>query len=96
MNGKVNLKELVKELGNKNIDGILLEGGATLNYSAVESGIVDKVIAYIAPMIIGGEESKTPVAGVGISKLKDAIKLKNITFSKIGEDIKIEGYTERS
>ncbi len=96
MNGKVNLKELVKELGNKNIDGILLEGGANLNYSAVESGIVDKVIAYIAPVIIGGEESKTPVAGAGISKLKDAIKLKNITFSKIGEDIKIEGYTERS
>ena len=64
------------KLGNQNIDSILLEGGSTLNYSALESGIVDKILVYIAPKIIGGMKSKTPVGGSGISHLKDAFKVK--------------------
>lgn len=93
--GKVDLRELMKELGKREIDSILLEGGGTLNFSAIEAGIVDKVIMYVAPIIIGGDDSKTPVGGQGFIQLKDALKLKEISVSKIGEDIKIEGYPER-
>ena len=91
-NGRVDLKKLMIELGNIGVDGILLEGGSTLNYSALEEGIVDKVQVYIAPKIIGGEKAKTPVGGIGIEKLKDHFKVKNIQVSKIGQDILIEGY----
>ena len=57
-NGRVNLKQLMSELGKREIDSILLEGGSTLNYAAVEAEIIDKVIMYVAPIIIGGENSK--------------------------------------
>ena len=93
-NEKVDLKDLMHKLGNQNIDSILLEGGSTLNYSALESGIVDKILVYIAPKIIGGMKSKTPVGGSGISHLKDAFKVRELSTSIIGKDILLQGYIE--
>ena len=90
--GRVDLKDLMKKLGEAKIDSILLEGGAKLNFSALEEGIVDKVQIYIAPKIIGGENAKGPVGGLGIDKLEQAFKLKEITYKTVGEDILIEGY----
>ena len=91
-NGKVDLSELITKLGQLNIDSILLEGGATLNYSALDEGIVDKVMMYISAKIIGGEKSKTPVGGNGIDKLQEAFKIRDINISVVGEDILLEGY----
>jgi diaminohydroxyphosphoribosylaminopyrimidine deaminase / 5-amino-6-(5-phosphoribosylamino)uracil reductase len=91
-NNKVDLKELVKRLGEEGIDSILIEGGGTLNFSALEEKIVDKVIFYIAPKILGGEKSKSCIAGIGFSKLEEAPKLKDISYRTIGEDLVIEGY----
>lgn len=90
-NNKVDLKYLMKKLGERDIDSILLEGGSTLNYSALDEGIVDKVISFIAPKIIGGEKAKTPVGGEGREYMKDAIALENIKVSTFGEDVVIEG-----
>lgn len=89
---KVNLKELMIKLGELKVDSILLEGGSTLNYSALEVGIVDKVLIYIAPKIIGGVNSKTPVGGNGIAHLKDAFKIKNLNISMVSEDVLLQGY----
>lgn len=94
-NEKVDLKELMIILGDLKIDSILLEGGGTLNFSALEQKIVDKVKIYIAPKIIGGETSKTPIEGIGIRNLKDAFKINNLSVSTMGEDILIEGYVEK-
>lgn len=91
-NGRVDLNDLMRKLGELNIDSILLEGGATLNYSALEEEVVDKVMVYMAPKMIGGETAKTPVGGRGIDKLNNAFKLKNITTMNVGEDILVEGY----
>lgn len=91
-NGRVDLKELIKKLGQEGIDSILIEGGGTLNFSALEENIVDKVIFYIAPKILGGEKSKNSIAGKGFSRLDDAVKLKNINYRTIGEDLVVEGY----
>ena len=91
-NNKVNLKELVKKLGKEGIDSILIEGGGTLNFSALEEKIVDKVIFYIAPKILGGENSKSCIAGLGFSELNDAVNLKDISYRKISEDLVVEGY----
>ena len=79
-------------LGEEEIDSILLEGGSTLNFSALKEGIVDKVMCFIAPKIIGGQDSKTMIGGTGVDNLKDMFKLQNLNFEKIGEDILIEGY----
>jgi len=88
---RVDLNQLMQTLGEKGIDGILLEGGATLNYAALESQIVDEVHAYIAPKLIGGYDAKTPVGGKGIEKMKDAVNLQNIHFENIADDILVTG-----
>lgn len=91
-NGKVDLKYLMKKLGEKNIDSILLEGGSELNYSALDAGIVDKVVSFIAPKIIGGKDAKAPVEGLGRSTIGECINLNDISVSKIEDDIVIEAY----
>jgi diaminohydroxyphosphoribosylaminopyrimidine deaminase / 5-amino-6-(5-phosphoribosylamino)uracil reductase len=91
-NNRVDLKFLMRELGERKIDSILLEGGSELNYSAMEAGIIDKVNAFIAPKFIGGRESKTPIGGVGRPLMKDALMLKDIEVYRFGDDIMIEGY----
>jgi len=88
---RVDLNLLMQTLGEKGIDGILLEGGATLNYAALESQIIDEVHAYIAPKLIGGYDAKTPVGGKGIEKMKDAVNLQNIHFENIADDILVTG-----
>lgn len=82
-------------LGEEKIDSILLEGGSTLNFSALDQSIVDKVQVYIAPKIIGGEKSKTPVGGRGIEALGDGFQLKDISYRRLDEDLLIEGYIRR-
>ena len=64
--GKVDLGELMRKLGKLEIDSILLEGGGSLNDSALRTGFVREVYAYVAPKIFGGAEAKTPVGGQGI------------------------------
>lgn len=90
-NGYVNLKELMTELGKRKMDSILLEGGGTLNFSMISNNLVDKALFFIAPKIIGGANSVTPVEGKGISVMNEAIKLKNIQFKTIEDDILIYG-----
>lgn len=88
----VDLSFLMKAIGEKKIDSILLEGGSNINYSALEEGIVDKVNAFISPKIIGGDTAKTPVGGDGKKYMKDAMSLQNIEVHNFGNDIMIEGY----
>lgn len=91
-NSRVDLSFLMKALGERNIDSVLLEGGSELNYSALEEGIVDKVNAFIAPKFIGGRTAKTPVGGSGKAYMNESISLNNIEVVRFGEDIMIEGY----
>jgi diaminohydroxyphosphoribosylaminopyrimidine deaminase/5-amino-6-(5-phosphoribosylamino)uracil reductase len=86
---KTDLNALMIELGKLKIDGILLEGGGTLNYSALKAGIVDEVISYIAPKMIGGESAKTPVEGDGEELMSSAFEFTDVNAETIGTDIKI-------
>lgn len=94
-NNKVDIKYLIKLLGEKGIDSILLEGGGTLNYSALNEGIIDKVISFIAPKIIGGKDAKTPVEGEGKTYINDCFNLENINLLRFNKDIVIEGYLRK-
>lgn len=92
IDGRVDLNHLMSELGKMKIDSVLIEGGGTLNYSALNAGIVDKVVSFIAPKIIGGKDSLTPVEGTGVEKVDDSFELKDITIEKFDEDIMVQGY----
>lgn len=90
--GHVNLNILMKKLGEMAIDSILLEGGGTLNYSSLEAGIVDKINFFIAPKIIGGYLSKSPVDGKGVPLVKDAFSIRDLATHTFDGDIMLEGY----
>lgn len=90
-NGHTDLQELMRILGeDMTIDSILLEGGAELNWSALEAGIVSRIQTYIAPKIFGGASAKSPVSGIGAAHPSDAFILETTGISRIGDDILIE------
>lgn len=88
--GRVDLQELMLRLGEEKIDSILLEGGGTLNQSALANGIVNHVQAYIAPKIFGGSGRYTPVSGIGVEEPDKAYFLTNQKIQQIGEDVLLE------
>lgn len=88
--GRVNLSELMIKLGEQKIDGILLEGGSTLNESALKAGIVSHVQAYIAPKIFGGSGRYTPVRGEGVYCPEQAFVGIHQKVTHFGEDILVE------
>jgi diaminohydroxyphosphoribosylaminopyrimidine deaminase/5-amino-6-(5-phosphoribosylamino)uracil reductase len=90
--GLLDLEKLLKALGKRGITSVLVEGGGILLGSLFDCGLVDKVIAFIAPVIIGGKEAKTAVAGKGVDKVIDAAKLERVRLEKFGEDLMISGY----
>ena len=87
--GRVDLNKLMKELGYLSIDSILLEGGSSLNASALEAGIVDEVVSFIGPKIFGGSD-KTPVGGNGIDEVSDAVLLSPPEVEILGSDVMVK------
>lgn len=85
----IDTAELMKLLGEKKISSVLLEGGGTLAWSALQAGAVQRVISYIAPKVFGGAGAKTPVAGTGVDSPDEAVPLTIKKVTKVGDDIKI-------
>ncbi len=92
--GAVNLKELLVLLGKRGVASVLVEGGGTLLGSLFDDGLVDKVVAFVAPVVIGGEEAKTAVGGRGVESLSQALRLKRVSVERLGDDVMINGYVE--
>ena len=91
--GKIDLQFLMNELGKANIDSLLVEGGGTVNFGFAKEKLADKVYAFLAPKLIGGESAKTGMEGAGFASLSDAIDLKNLSYKKLKNDLLIEAYT---
>ena len=91
----LDLQWLMKELSRRQITSILVEGGSSLSSYCLEAGIVDKVMFFIAPKIIGGRDSFPAVGGKSFRKLADAYCLRDVKTKRVGEDILIEGYIQK-
>ena len=91
--GQVCFKRLMEILGEREITSVLIEGGSQINASALTAGIVDKVMCFIAPKLIGGQNAPGPIGGEGIQSLTEAVNLRRIRVSPMPEhEILIEGY----
>lgn len=88
--GCIDLKDLMQKLGEQKIDSILLEGGATLNQSALQSQIIQRIQVYIAPKIFGGSGRYTPVRGNSVTNPDHAYQLQSKEIKQFGEDLLIE------
>ncbi|HGJ66805.1 TPA: bifunctional diaminohydroxyphosphoribosylaminopyrimidine deaminase/5-amino-6-(5-phosphoribosylamino)uracil reductase RibD [bacterium] len=89
--GRINIYELMKKLGEMEITSVMIEGGAEVNASALKAGIVDRVVFFIAPKIFGGKDAPSSVGGDGVDDPSEAIKLKDMSIEQIGEDILVTG-----
>lgn len=89
---QVDPKDVVQILGEKLVSSLLIEGGGTINASFLENKLIDKVILYIAPKLIGGQHAPTFLEGAGIAKMGDAVELLDVDVIKVGKDFKFSGY----
>jgi diaminohydroxyphosphoribosylaminopyrimidine deaminase/5-amino-6-(5-phosphoribosylamino)uracil reductase len=93
--GRVDLRDLVKQLGKKDIMTVLIEGGAEVHAAALKARIVDKVVIFIAPTLMTGKDSLCSIGGLSPKKLVQSIALRDIALRQIGRDIMVEGYVDK-
>ena len=87
--GKVDLAALMDELGARGIDSLLVEGGGGLHEALFRAGLVDEVVVYLAPKVVGGADAKTPVEGAGFDRMADALQLGAPLVERLGDDLKL-------
>jgi len=89
--GQINLRDMMKKLAQLEITDILVEGGGTLIGTLFDEGLVDKILFFVSPKIIGGKDAISSVMGKGVLRIEKAITLKNIKLRHFGEDFLVEG-----
>ncbi|WCK56619.1 bifunctional diaminohydroxyphosphoribosylaminopyrimidine deaminase/5-amino-6-(5-phosphoribosylamino)uracil reductase RibD [Aneurinibacillus sp. Ricciae_BoGa-3] len=88
----VDIDQALKVLGEHEITSLLVEGGSQVNSSFLHAHAIDKLVAYIAPKIVGGQAAPTPFGGFGIEEMASAISLRDVQMQQVGDDFKITGY----
>ena len=89
---EIDLAELLVVLGRRQVTSVLVEGGNKLFGSLFDRGLVDKVLAFVSPIIIGGDQAKSAVGGQGVGKVAEALCLSQARTSEFGDDVLISGY----
>jgi diaminohydroxyphosphoribosylaminopyrimidine deaminase/5-amino-6-(5-phosphoribosylamino)uracil reductase len=92
--GKSDVGAVLKELGSRSIQSVLVEGGSTVAGEFVDAGLVNKVTFFIAPKIVGGTDAPCAVGGKGIERMSEAFELQNVTVTQRGKDIEVTGYPQ--
>ncbi len=88
--GKVDLRKVTEWMAGQKLDSLFIEGGGCIHESALKAGIVNHVMAYIAPKLFGGADAKTPVEGIGIEQPSESPVLSFTKMTKLGDDILLE------
>ncbi|MFS0653917.1 bifunctional diaminohydroxyphosphoribosylaminopyrimidine deaminase/5-amino-6-(5-phosphoribosylamino)uracil reductase RibD [Bacillus sp. 179-C3.3 HS] len=89
---RVLLQDVMHKLGEQNVSSLMIEGGGQVNASFLEQQLVDKLVIYMAPKLIGGKLAPSFFGGEGILLMSDAIELDDLSIEQLGKDIKITGY----
>ncbi|XKE95039.1 bifunctional diaminohydroxyphosphoribosylaminopyrimidine deaminase/5-amino-6-(5-phosphoribosylamino)uracil reductase RibD [Metaplanococcus flavidus] len=92
---RTDVNDMMRILGENGISSLFIEGGGTVNSAFLENGLIDKVVLYFAPKLVGGKNAPTFLEGSGFELMKDAVDLADGEFTKIGKDFKFTGYPEK-
>jgi diaminohydroxyphosphoribosylaminopyrimidine deaminase/5-amino-6-(5-phosphoribosylamino)uracil reductase len=93
--GGVSLPELMAHLGKRDVQGVLVEGGATLAWSFIRERLVDRIVLYLAPKLIGGSEAPGVLMGEGFAPIDEAATLRIVGVDRMGEDVRVEADVHR-
>jgi len=91
--GRVSLAQLLKRLGEREITSVMLEGGEGIFTSAIEEGVIDKFVLFVAPLLVGGRNAPCLFGGEGVERVSHAVRLERIRIEQLESDVMIEGYT---
>jgi len=91
LRGKVSLPALLRELGQRGITSLLVEGGGEVHAAMLRADLVQHVCLYVAPMLLGGNDAKSVIGGQSPAKLASALRLHNVTARSVGDDLVVEG-----
>jgi len=89
--GKVDIRSALFELGARGINSVLVEGGGRVLGSLFDAGLVDRVGAFVAPVLVGGSDAPIPLAGRGVETMEQAVRLRDVRIRELGTDVVIEG-----
>ena len=92
---RVDLAALLEELGRRDLLSVLVEGGAEVHGAFFDAGLVDAVVAFVAPIVIGGERAPSAVGGAGVKTLSDALRLEDLEVTRLGDDLMLSGDVHR-
>jgi diaminohydroxyphosphoribosylaminopyrimidine deaminase / 5-amino-6-(5-phosphoribosylamino)uracil reductase len=90
--GRVALRPLMEALVQRGVHSVLAEGGAETHASLLGGSLVDKVILFIAPKLVGGRAAPGPIGGAGVGRMDEAVSLSEVRVRRFGIDIAVEGY----
>jgi diaminohydroxyphosphoribosylaminopyrimidine deaminase / 5-amino-6-(5-phosphoribosylamino)uracil reductase len=94
-NGGVFLAELWAALGKQGVQSVMVEGGPTLAASAVRDGLVDRVVVFLAPKLVGGTDAPGILGGDGLAPITEAVQLDIVSVDRIGPDVRVEADVHR-
>jgi diaminohydroxyphosphoribosylaminopyrimidine deaminase/5-amino-6-(5-phosphoribosylamino)uracil reductase len=84
--GQIDLRWLLRKLGQQNVTSLLVEGGGQVNASFLLSRLAQRIAFFYAPKILGGANARKAVAGLGVKRLKDALALSDVRWRRVGKD----------
>ncbi|MGH7221253.1 MAG: RibD family protein, partial [Nitrospiraceae bacterium] len=90
-NGRVSFSALLTMLGKRGITSVLIEGGSTVNAAALREKLVNHVVLYLAPTLMGGQDAKAVIGDRSPKSLAQALTLRHVTVRRIGKDLVVEG-----
>lgn len=93
--GGVALDGLLEALGKRDVQGVLVEGGSALAWSFVRDGLLDRVVAYVAPALVGGDPAPGPVGGAGFRPISAALPMRFTSVRRVGPDLRVEADVQR-
>jgi diaminohydroxyphosphoribosylaminopyrimidine deaminase/5-amino-6-(5-phosphoribosylamino)uracil reductase len=93
--GGVSLLGLMTNLGKRDVQGVLVEGGSTLAGSLVRDGLADKVVLYLAPRLVGGATAPGILGGTGFASITEALGASFSSVERLGPDLRVEAYVHR-
>ncbi len=93
--GRVSLREVCDELYRREVQSVIVEGGGELNSTLVKENLLDKMLLFYAPILIGGKNAQSLIGGKGIDFLRDAHKVDIVGVKRFKEDVFIEAYVHR-
>jgi len=89
------LCSVLRELGSRSLQSVLVEGGSTIAGEFLDAGLVNKVTFFIAPKIIGGTDAPSAIGGRGVDSMAEALQLERVTVTQCGKDIEVTGYPRK-